>query len=50
MIENLIIFGLIAFVLYFAFMRDDWDVYHIKKYDDRVIEFINGHFTLVDKR
>ena len=49
MIMNLVIFAIIALILYLIFSGSDWDDYHTKRYDDKVIEAVGGRFMLVDK-
>lgn len=49
MLDNLIIFGLVASVLYLIFTAKNKETYSVSRYDDEVIEIIGGKFTLVDK-
>lgn len=52
MIENLLLWAIVFFIGLVAIWRtkDEAKAFSPHKYDDSVIEFINGRCTLVDKR
>ncbi len=50
MITKLIVLVIIALIVYLIFSGNDLDDNRTKRYDDKVVEFVNGSFMLVDVR